>query len=108
MQITKDQGGSLLKIAGAVEIGVAEELRRELCDSLDGSSRLVVDLSGIDACDAAALQLFCSVRKSAERLSKVVEFGVLPEAVVRACDDLGLSVEELTGCTEGDGSADAR
>jgi anti-anti-sigma regulatory factor len=56
---------------------------------------LRLDLSGVDSCDAAVLQVLLAARKSASQLEK--PFGVvsLSAAVLETCAALGLPLEEL-------------
>jgi anti-anti-sigma factor len=90
MQITKDQSGVVLNIAGTLDISVAEELRDALVEFIEASSKPVVDLSGVDGCDTAALQLLCSAQKTAERCNKLFEVAAVSTAIENASAILGL------------------
>lgn len=94
MQIAKDESGRVLKLAGSLEIGVAEELQSALRDFVLGTPIPIVDLSAVDACDTAALQLLCSARKTAESLGKAFEIAGLSDAVRSIGAALGLSLTE--------------
>ncbi len=99
MRVAKDDSGRVLKIAGALDIGEAEELHRILRDFVCGESGAVVDLAEVEACDTAALQLLYSARKTAARASRKLQFVGLSAAVRNTAAELGLS---LAGWGEGD------
>ena len=99
MRVAKDDSGRVLKIAGALDIGEAEELHRVLRDFLCGESSAVVDLSEVEACDTAALQLLCSARKTAARASRPLQFSGISAAVRNTASELGLS---LAGWSQAD------
>jgi anti-anti-sigma regulatory factor len=54
-----------------------------------------LDLSAVDACDTAALQLLYSARKTADSLRRV-KFVGLSGAILNAAAALGLEIGELT------------
>jgi anti-anti-sigma regulatory factor len=54
-----------------------------------------VDLSGVDSCDAAALQLLCAAKLSASRLRKTFRVVSLSPAVLETCAAIGLPLAEL-------------
>ncbi len=95
MQITRSENGSSLTLEGRLDISAAEELRQSLCDLLDGSSSAVVDLSAVEACDTAALQVLLAARRTAERDNKNLRFESLDGAVAESCGALGVNISEL-------------
>ncbi len=99
VEITKDAQGTVLKLRGTLDIGVADELHKALRDFLRGPPNLILDLSAIDGCDTSALQLLCSARHTAERFAKHLEFAGLSAAVSEASMALGLSIAD--GASEG-------
>lgn len=94
MQITKDEPGHVLKIAGTLGLERAAELHRALRDFVGQEARPIVDLAGVDACDTAALQLLCSAVKTAERAGKHIQFPGLSPAVQTTNGHLGLPLPE--------------
>lgn len=90
MHITKDESGSVLKIGGNLSIETTEELRAALLDLLAAASDISVDLSGVEACDTAALQVLCSSGKTAVGRGKKLGFLGMPDAVVQTALELGL------------------
>ena len=101
MHITKNESGHTLSIAGALEIGAAEELRNALRDFLDRTLNPTLDLSQLESVDAATLQVFCSARKTAERSGKQLVLAAVSPAVRRKTEALGLSIAELGASVDG-------
>lgn len=97
MRISKDQSGRVLQISGTLEIREADELLRVLRDCLHNEAQPVIDLSGVEGCDTAALQLLCSARKTAAVAGKPLQFLGLPGAVQDAAAALGLRLDEVAG-----------
>jgi len=96
----------MMSIAGALEIGAAEELRNALRDFLDRAQRPSLDLSQVDGVDAAALQVLCSARKTADRSGKHLEIAAISAAVRTTSEALGLSLADLGTASAGRGEAD--
>jgi anti-anti-sigma factor len=94
LQISKDESGSVLKLAGTLDIRVAEELQSALRDFLKADSSNVVDLSGVEVCDTAALQLLCAARKTVEGAGGRLELTAVPEPVRESSTILGLALTE--------------
>lgn len=80
---------------GEWSIGNAEELRQLLMESLTRGPDVILDLSGVQACDTAVLQLICSVRKSAVERRRRFQIAALSPAVEEAAAALGLPIREL-------------
>jgi len=87
-----DEHDGVLKIAGDVGINEVEELHRLLRDFVGAAPRPTVDLSGVETCDTAALQLLTAARKTAERAGKPFDFVGLSPAIRDVSAVLGLSV----------------
>ena len=60
------EASGILKISGTLDINVADELRTALLDFICTASRPVVDLSEVEECDTAALQVLCSAGVTAQ------------------------------------------
>jgi anti-anti-sigma factor len=90
----KDESGHVLTIVGTLDIGVADELQKALCDFVAGDSMPAVDLAGVDACDTAAIQLLCSARKTAELSGKHFELAGVSSAIRNTNAALGLPLPE--------------
>ena len=72
-------------VAGEWCVANAEELRALLAGFLKPGEDIDLDLAGVERCDAAALQLFCSLRRTAR------DRGLRP----RRAAALGLGLDEL-------------
>jgi anti-anti-sigma regulatory factor len=94
MLLTDDAG--VLTLAGKLDISIADELRTALRAHLAQYPAPALDLSQVEKCDAAVLQLLWS----AQRTSPVRIAGCCP-AVKEAAVALGLSLQELGGKSGG-------
>lgn len=95
MQIVKTESGQMLKLCGALLINSADELQAALRDFVCDVSEPSVDLSGVDQCDTAALQLLCCARLTAERSSKPFVFSAVSDAIRETSAALGISLEPV-------------
>ncbi len=94
MQSSRDEAGGVLILAGALEISVGSELKTALRECLAAAQEVTVDLSGVESCDAAALQLLCAAQKTAEQANQGFTFTGLSSAIQEAGAALGVP---LTG-----------
>jgi anti-anti-sigma factor len=85
-----------VQVRGELHISEAQELRSALIGELAAVSRLVLDLSEVDSCDTASLQLLCSLQKSAQCDGKELRLLAPSAAIHNATSVLGLSIEDLT------------
>jgi anti-anti-sigma factor len=97
VQITRDEPGHALKLAGALEIRAADELRNALRDLIAEDAAPAVDLSGVESCDTAALQLLCAAQRSSAASGKTLRVAGVSGAVREACEALGLPLSEVQG-----------
>lgn len=89
----KKQDGDVLEIAGALEIGAAEELRAALAAAVEDATAYAVDVSGVERCDAAAAQLLVSARKTAANRSCPLRWLGDSSAITETAAALGLAFE---------------
>ena len=97
MHINQDEPAGALKLSGTLDISIAEALRNVLAECVERDGNPTVDLSAVDGCDTAALQLLFSARESALQAKKRFRVEASSPAVVRACSALGLALAKLTG-----------
>jgi anti-anti-sigma factor len=90
---SQDDGGSRLKISGALDVDAAAELQCALIGWIGESSRLYLDLSEVDACDAAGLQILKSAQKTVGASAKKLMFRGLSPAIAETCAILGIRVD---------------
>lgn len=91
----KEDGNILLKITEALSIYEAAALREAFLGCLGTQGEVALDISGITGCDAAGLQLLCSLRKSAARLGKPMRVVGSPPPVLDALAAAGLASNEI-------------
>jgi anti-anti-sigma factor len=94
MQISR-VAGNVVKLAGTLDINHTEELRSALLSELNALPELVLDLSAVNGCDAAGLQVLCALQKSAQGSGKTFRISE-PSNAMRECSAIaGLSLENL-------------
>ncbi len=93
-----------LRIDGDLSIRNTEDLHRRFSTALEAGGGMVVDFAGVEACDAAALQLICSVSKTAARRGQGFRVTALAPAIEEAAAAIGLAVQELMGADPAGGS----
>ena len=99
-----------LKITGEQTIRTADGLHKVLSEYLDRGGAVVVDLSEVQVCDAAALQLLYALRQSAVQRKQRFHITAISPAIIDAGEALGLCMEALTvsccpAVAEADGEA---
>src|SRR6266702_4932361 len=62
-------------VEGKATIQGADELKAALVDAFESASEVMLEVSGVTEIDAAFLQLFCSVQKSAAAANKMFQLG---------------------------------
>lgn len=81
-------------LSGAWDIANAEELRAIFAGQLDSGEDIVLDLSGVEACDAAALQLICSLGKTAAQRGLHLRLTAVSPAISAIADALGVPLPD--------------
>ncbi|MBW2107148.1 MAG: STAS domain-containing protein [Deltaproteobacteria bacterium] len=90
---TESDNGATLSITGSMTIYDASELRQHLLACLEEHPGMILDLSGVEDCDTAAIQVLCAARKSAELTGKPVSFQQPAGPVIEAAHRAGLVPE---------------
>lgn len=70
-------------------------MHQALLAAMQSPAGVVLDLAGVEQCDAAAVQLLCSARQTAVGYGKRFRLTGLSEALIEAIGMLGLPLEEL-------------
>lgn len=104
----KIEGRAHLTIDGTLSIMDAAQIREEMLQSLEETEGLVLDLSGVDGCDAAGIQLIWSLWKAAEGQGKDFHLETTSESVVETLLRCGIEVDGSWGLGEVDESAQPR
>lgn len=95
MQITNEESGGV-RISGSLIISVANDLRTARLEALAANSILVLDLSEVDACDVAGIQVIYSAQRTARACNKSLRIASISTAILAAGTALGLPLDELT------------
>lgn len=85
----------VLRVAGTLDLDSAEPLRDALLELLEQSAAPKIDLSGVAACDLAALQLIYSALRTGSGQGTRVSVSGAAGAISLACSQLGTSMEAL-------------
>jgi anti-anti-sigma regulatory factor len=104
MPVANNTPDGFLKLEGALHISTADELRKALANGLAEAPELVLDLSGVEACDTASFQLLCAARRSAALMNKTVRLTAISNVMVEAGVALGLPIEEITAGSTPEGT----
>jgi len=92
MTLDKDNSTGVLKISGTLDIDTANSLREALLNCFLVQSEVAVDLSAVDECDAAGLQVLLAGQRDAACLGKIFHVHGAPAAVSATAAALGLPV----------------
>lgn len=95
MQIHQDQRDTPVKLTGVLDINTAAEVLKTLLVHLEHKARISVDLSQIESCDAAGIQLLLAMQRSAKAAGKPFALIAATEAFTAVCASLGISSEQL-------------
>lgn len=93
MTLTKDDATGVLKISGTLDIDEANVLREALLDCFALQPEVAVDLSAVEACDAAALQVLLAGQRDAAALGKVFCVNAASPSVLETAEAIGLPLE---------------
>ena len=88
-------GGTILKIKGALSVYEAASIRDELAACFKSYDRVILDLSEITDCDTAGVQLMLSALRTAKDTSKAFEVSETPDSVRKGIVNMGLRIADL-------------
>ena len=91
--------GCPLKITGEQTIRTANEMRVALARHLDRGLDVVLDLSEVDECDTAALQLIFALHRSAAQRKQRFHITAVSPAIAETAAALGLRIEDLAAAS---------
>lgn len=81
---------ALLRLGGHLDIYHADDVLKQLRQHLAGADSLQLDLSAVEACDAAGVQLLLSARRSASDSATGFDLRAMSPAVASCLQQLGL------------------
>ncbi len=90
-------GQAVLKVNGRMTVSEAGSLRDKLIECFDDYNGLILDLQDVEECDAAGIQLICSVHKTAGTTEKPFSVANASKAVTETVVRTGLNPEKLLG-----------
>ena len=97
---TLPAGEQPVRVEGELSIRNADEVHHSLLAATASITEVVLDLSSVEECDAAGLQLLCAVRRSAAQRGQRFAITGASQAVQSAAEVLGLRLMELPGGTD--------
>ena len=93
MTLNNDDATGVLKIAGTLDIEGANSLREALLDCFLHQSEVTLNLSEVDICDTAALQVLLAAQKRAAVIGKAFRIYEAPSSVTDTAIALGLAMD---------------
>lgn len=98
MEITHTQP-EILKISGTLDAFSVEDLHQAFTAFVQQPGDLVLDVSDVERCDTAALQLLCSLYRTAQQLCKPLRIEGTSEAIAESARALGIPAQEFDSAT---------
>jgi anti-anti-sigma factor len=90
MQILRNAGSGYWEVSGGLDIESAGTLKTALLDCFLEPGEVVINLSGVDHCDANGLQLLIAAQHTAEALGRAYRIQQPSDAVSGLARNLGL------------------
>jgi anti-anti-sigma regulatory factor len=97
MLLTEHEDTGLLSIAGSLDIASADLLCQALRRHIERYPEPALDISALEGCDTACLQLLWAARRTATHYRKLLRVTTGSDAVRQAAATLGLALNELEG-----------
>jgi len=92
MTLTRDDLTGTLKIAGALDIDDANDLREALLDLVASEKRPRLDLGAVEACDTAAFQVLLAAQRDAAGAGRRPQIQSIPSSLSRTAASLGIAL----------------
>jgi len=92
MEICKNKGSGYWDLTGALDIEAAEELRAALLKCFSEPGEIVINLAGVDHCDANGLQLLAAGQRTALALGRAFRLQQHSPAVTGLAQALGFQI----------------
>lgn len=91
---TKSDSTAPLRLEGELTIYNVESWRARIMERLSQPGDVTIDLSGVEKCDCAGLQLLCSARKGVSNAGKGLLSNLSP-SIRAAAENIGLDLSQL-------------
>jgi anti-anti-sigma factor len=91
---TREENG-VLRCEGYLDIRSVEELRSLLSECFGRNPQLMLDLSAVEGCDTAGVQLLYSACKQASQCGQELELHAVSAAIQNTALMLGIPLEAL-------------
>jgi len=92
MNLTLEKDAGVLKLSGVLDIDSADSLRDSLIGVPSDLKLSRIDLSAVEYCDVAALQVLVAFRKHSESQGLPLSWEPLSSAVADLAESIGLSL----------------
>ncbi len=100
MTFTKDNTTGVLKLSGTLDIDAANSLRETLLDCFLQQQEVATDLSAVDTCDTASLQVLLAAQRNAASFGKAFRITAASSSVTETAAALGLPLNESADVSE--------
>lgn len=89
-----------LQLPTALDIYGSAEVRGLLIREIAARDEIALDLSQVESCDTAGVQVLLAARRTAQQSGKLLHITQISDAVIRTGESLGLSIAELKGSSQ--------
>ncbi len=93
MKISRNNESGCWDLAGSLDIEAAEEIRTGLLACFAAPGEIVIDLQGVDRCDANGLQLLASGQRSAALQGRAFRIQLASDPVAALARALGFHID---------------
>ncbi len=103
MEYSRETRGdrALLKITGPLTVYEAAEASEAMLACFEEENGLILDLTDVQDCDTAGVQLLCAARKTAQNAGKPFAVTGASGPVKTAVTGVGLALDDIAGDVEG-------
>jgi len=84
----------VLRLNGNLTIYEISDIQKEIINSFAGDMNLEIDLSGVEECDTAGIQVLLSLASSAKDIKKKFTVLKISDAVIKVARELAIDLDE--------------
>jgi len=102
IEIQTEDNLKICKISGALSIWDAADSWRQIHSLLKSRAKTPVqfELSELDQCDGAGLQILCQIRRAVEKKSDKFRIAGLSESLAAIFNNAGINTQSMTSIVE--------